>query len=208
MIPTILLETLAYVLAATWLPLDSDESGDSGALAADVLSPLDWFGQVILVVFAFNAVGHVVPSAYNMALTAQTLVPWSTWLLATINMTIVTILGVFGAEKLIRILQIFLPLITYCIMGYNAVLISEHFVFRSKKYNIESWNDPRQLPVGAAAIITLAIAFGVGMLSTKQPWYAGPIAQRAGDLGIPLSLFSGFCFYNSLRYYEKKLFHR
>lgn len=209
-LPTILLETLAFVLAAVWMTEHHDKSGDYGALAADVFAPIGWFGQLLLVVFAFNAVGHVVPSSYNMTLTAQTIVPWGRiWVLATINMIIVAIAGAFGAENLVRILQIFLPPITYCVLGYNAILLSEHFVFRSRReYSIESWNDPQQLPVGAAAILALVIAFVAGMLATSQPWFIGPIAKRVGDLGVILSLAFGFCFYNPSRYWEKRIFNR
>lgn len=52
-------------------------------------------------------------------------------------------------------------------------------------YNIEDWDQPRRLPLGAAATLAFIGAFGIIVPSMSQAWYTGPIAKAGtGDIAV------------------------
>ena len=83
----------------------------------------------------------------------------------------------------------------------------EHFYFRKGDfglYNLESWNVPSKLPLGAAALTASALSFALVIPSMDQVWYKGPIARTTGDIGIEMALAVTALLYIPLRHLEKR----
>ena len=83
----------------------------------------------------------------------------------------------------------------------------EHFYFRKGDfalYDLESWNVPSKLPLGAAALTASALSFALVIPSMDQVWYTGPIARKTGDIGIVMALAVTALLYVPLRHLEKR----
>jgi purine-cytosine permease-like protein len=97
----------------------------------------------------------------------------------------------------------------------------EHFVFRRGKYNVDDWNTPGKLPIGWAAIVSMAIGL-VGVVlgaaqvvtisGTDHP-VVGPIANLVNppfgmDVGFELGLVLAGIAYLILRRVELNISKR
>lgn len=102
----------------------------------------------------------------------------------------------------------------YWLAIYEGIALTEHFVFKQRKYDISIWNTPGLLPPGIAAV--LAFCFGVfgAVMGMAQVWFIGPVGRKigdpsyGGDVGFELAFaFSAisYCVFRSL---EKKQFGR
>lgn len=83
----------------------------------------------------------------------------------------------------------------------------EHFYFREADfalYDLQSWNAPSKLPLGAAALMASALSFALVIPSMDQVWYRGPIARTTGDIGIEVALAVTALIYVPLRHLEKR----
>lgn len=99
----------------------------------------------------------------------------------------------------------------YWISAYLPIILVEHWVFRKSRcsnYDVAIWNAPSKLPVGAAAVVAYAAAWGVGVTGMKKTWYVGPVGAHAGDIGIWMSLCMSALVYFILRSVELKVFKR
>ena len=96
---------------------------------------------------------------------------------------------------------------------FAVIVLMEHFIFRKNNfdfYNVaETWNEPRKLPIGAAALIAFFAAFGIIVPCMSQTAYVGPIANAgAGDIGILTGSAVVFIVYLALRSLERSLSRR
>ena len=85
--------------------------------------------------------------------------------------------------------------------------MTEHFYFRKGDfalYDLESWNVPSKLPLGAAALTASALSLALVIPSMDQVWYTGPIARKTGDIGIEMAIVATALLYVPLRYLEKR----
>ena len=83
----------------------------------------------------------------------------------------------------------------------------EHFHFRKGDfalYDLDSWNVPSKLPLGAAALTASALSFALVIPSMDQVWYRGPIARTTGDIGIEMALAVTALLYVPLRHLERR----
>ena len=71
-------------------------------------------------------------------------------------------------------------------------------------YDLQSWNVPSQLPLGAAALGACALSFAVVIPSMSQVWYTGPIAHKTGDIGFEVAMVVTAMLYIPLRHLEKR----
>jgi len=88
----------------------------------------------------------------------------------------------------------------------SAVCV-EHLYFRKGNfalYDIQSWNVPSQLPLGAAALGACALSFALVIPSMSQVWYTGPIARKTGDIGFEMAMTATALLYIPLRRLEKR----
>ncbi len=71
-------------------------------------------------------------------------------------------------------------------------------------YDIRSWNKPRELPLGIAALAASIGCFGIVVPSMEQTWFVGPIGKRTGDIGFEVAFFLAGLLYYPLRKLEIK----
>jgi purine-cytosine permease-like protein len=72
-------------------------------------------------------------------------------------------------------------------------------------YNIEDWDKPCRLPLGVAAALAFAGAFGIILPSMSQAWYTGPIAAMGtGDIGLMTGFVVSGVLYLLLRTLERR----
>ena len=200
-IPCVLLETLG--LALTTVPAFAGKSG--GDLFAVALAPLGGFGTLFLVLLALSVVANNIPNDYSLALSIQLLGAW----FQRINRAVWTLIGSIiyvaialpAANNFDTTLEGFLLLIAYWLGPWSIILVLEHFVFRHGRYNVEDWNQPSRLPVGWAALLSMALGlFGV-YLGAAQEKFVGAIAGLFNppygiDIGFELGLiFAGIAYF-------------
>lgn len=89
--------------------------------------------------------------------------------------------------------------------AWVAAVLVEHLYFRKGNfalYDIESWDVPSQLPLGAAALGASFLGFALVIPSMNQVWYTGPIARKAGDIGFEVVIAVTALSYIPLRHLE------
>ena len=88
-----------------------------------------------------------------------------------------------------------------------AAILVEHLYFRKGKfanYDIQSWNVPSQLPLGAAALGASVIGFSLAIPQMNQPWFKGPMGHMFGDTGLMVAASATAVNYFLLRRFEKR----
>lgn len=106
------------------------------------------------------------------------------------------------------------PIQAYWLAIYQGVSLTEHFVFKQRKYDISTWNSPALLPPAIAAVV--AFCFGVfgAVMGMAQVWFIGPIGKKiglpqyGGDIGFELAFAFATVSFLGLRYAEKSYFGR
>src|SRR5216684_1402066 len=87
-----------------------------------------------------------------------------------------------------------------------SVMCVEHLYFRTGnfgRYDVQSWNVPSVLPLGAAALGASILSFVLVIPSMSQVWYTGPIARKTGDIGFEMAVIVSALLYIPLRHLEK-----
>ncbi|KAG2172288.1 hypothetical protein INT43_004830 [Umbelopsis isabellina] len=221
-IPSVLLQTLgvgvtsALATNAAWQAA-YDGNGIGGLIGA-TLEPLGGFGKFLLVVLALGIVACNIPNGYSVSLSFQiistSMVKIPQWCWTLVGCVIYTLIACFGADHFSDILENFLLILAYYAAPYTIIVLVEHIVFRNhgKSYNLEAWNDQRNLPIGVAAVGSLFIGFGVAMVGMNQLWFVGPVAKQigayGGDIGFELAIGASFISYLALRPIERRIFGR
>jgi purine-cytosine permease-like protein len=88
-----------------------------------------------------------------------------------------------------------------------SVVSVEHLYFRKgsfARYDLQSWNVPSRLPLGAAALGACILSFALVIPSMNQVWYTGPIARKTGDIGFEMAATVTALLYIPLRRLEKR----
>ncbi|HEU5226624.1 MAG TPA: cytosine permease, partial [Ktedonobacteraceae bacterium] len=158
-----------------------------------------------------------IPNDYSLGLSVQVLgrafqrIPRWSWTL--IGAVIYVAIALPAAADFNTTLENFLLLIAYWLGPWAIVLILEHFVFRRGQYNVEDWNTPSKLPIGWAAIVSLAIGLVGVVLGASQAYYVGPIAKLVNppfgiDVGFELGIVLTAIAYMILRRVELKTSQR
>jgi NCS1 nucleoside transporter family len=203
-IPCVVLETLGllFTSVASWGKDFADKG--SGALLSDVVHPLGGFGTFILALLALSVIANNIPNDYSLGLSVQVFgrwwqrVPRYVWTL--IGAVIYVAIALPNSSNFATTLQNFLFIIAYWLGPWAIILVLEHFVFRHGRYNIDDWNTPGRLPIGWAAIVSMAIGLVGVALGAAQVYYVGPIAHALGgqygmDVGFELGvIFAGISY--------------
>lgn len=204
-VPCVLLETLGLVLISAMSSVPAWKTaftnGSVGGLLSAVVSPLGGFGTLILALLALSIVANNIPNDYSLGLSVQVFgrafqrVPRYVWTL--IGAVIYVIIAVIGGRNFSATLDNFLLIIAYWLGPWAIILILEHFVFRHGRYNVNDWNTPSRLPLGWAAIVSLAIGLVGVYLGASQSLWTGPIAKSLSfmDIGFELGIvFAGISY--------------
>src|SRR5581483_1972542 len=196
-IPCVLLETLGMLLAA-WL----GPNVLGGQLLAVALTPLGAIGKFLVFLLALSIVANNIPNDYSLGLSVQVFgrtwqrVPRYVWTL--IGAVIYTIIAILTAGNFNETLNSFLLLVAYWLGPFAIILIIEHFLIRHRRrYNIDDWNNPRRLPLGWAAIVSMALGLFGALLGFAQVFIfkgvATPITGLIGGLvNKPYGMDVGF----------------
>jgi len=197
-IPCIVLEIFGMALTTAY-----KESG--GDLLAAVAQPLGSFGNVLLLLLALSIIANNIPNAYSIGLSMQVLgksfqrvgrIMWT--LFAAVFYLLIAIPAVPNFNNT---LSDFLLIITYWLGPWGIILIEEHFIFRRGQYNVEDWNTPQKLPIGWAALVSMAFGLLGVYLGAAQVLFVGPIANLFNppygmDIGFELGLvFAGIAYF-------------
>ena len=188
----------------------------SGALLVACFDGLGGFGGFCVVVLAFGCITNNAPGTYSAALTCQVLgrypkmVPrWAWCVLITL---IEIVCSVAGRNYLFNVFENFIPIMSYWVCPWITIALEEHLLFhvlRGVPYDWAAWEDPKKLPVGAAALLAWLVGWAGAIIGMAQVWYQGPIALRiGGDVGAWMSVAFACVTYPPLRYLELKKFRR
>ena len=191
----------------------------SGALLLVTYEGLGGFGGFCVVILALGSVTNNAPCSYAAALTLQMLgryakaIPRWMWCIA---ITIVELVcSVAGRNHLYPIFQNFLPITSYWVCPWIAVVVEEHTIFhklRGLPFNWAAWEDKKQLPVGAAAFFAWLCGWAGAIIGMSQVWYQGPVALKigghGGDIGAWMAIGFTAIIFPPLRYLELKKFGR
>lgn len=206
-IPCILLEVLG--MALTTVAAYGKLGG--GDLLAAVVKPLGGFGTFLLVLLALSVIANNIPNDYSLGLSMQVLgkpfqrVNRAVWTL--IGAVVYVLIAIPAASNFNETLTNFLLIVAYWLGPWAIILILEHFVFRHGRYNLDDWNTPSRLPIGWAAIVSMAIGLVGVYLGAAQSLFVGPIAYVISppfgmDIGFELGVVLAGISYLILRRIE------
>jgi NCS1 nucleoside transporter family len=206
----------------TWNEYYTEHQAGGLMFAVLAVNSLGGFGQFCAVLLAMSTVANNIPNMYTIALCTQSF--WSP--LAKVPRIVWTLIGNFltlaicipGYYHFEEVMDNFMNLIGYYLAIYEAISLSEHFIYRRgfKGYDISVWNDKSKLPIGIAG--TVAFCFGVfgAVMGMDQVWFLGPIGALinkngefpGADIGFELAAAFAFVAYNISRPLELKYFGR
>jgi purine-cytosine permease-like protein len=186
-----------------------------GGVLAAMLSPAGGFGKFVVVILAFTLLGNVAGTMYAITLNFQTLIPWMICIpryFFSIVVTVVIIpVAIRAAVDFFLNLENFVALIGYWSASFVGIVVAEHILFRSGKYESydhTAWNVASELPSGLAALGAGALSFGLIIPCMAQVWWTGPIAMTTGDIGFEVAFVLSFLLYIPLRIVEKRILRR
>ncbi|KAH9174764.1 NCS cytosine-purine permease [Lactarius sanguifluus] len=185
--------------------------GNIGGLIDAMLEPVGKFGKVLMVFVSLSVTGNNVPTMYSFGMSLQTFIPplvvVPRYMFSMVATAVIIPLSIAGQHKLYSALSNFLSFIGYWAGPWAAAVLVEHLYFRKGDfalYDLQSWNVPSKLPLGAAALTASALSFALVIPSMDQVWYEGPIARTTGDIGIELAMAVTALLYVPLGHLEKR----
>ncbi|CDK24789.1 unnamed protein product [Kuraishia capsulata CBS 1993] len=179
-----------------------------------VTDSLHGFGQFLCVLLGLSTVSNNIPNMYSIAMCAQAFwgplrkVPRVVWTLLGNCLTLAICIPAYYSFA--DVMDNFMNLIGYYLAIYDAMSLSEHFIYRKGfgGYNIEDYLDRSKTPIGIAG--TIGFCFGAAgvVLGMDQVWYVGAISKQigaaGGDIGFELAASFSFIAYNIVRPFELK----
>lgn len=159
-IPCVLLETLGMLLAS------GSPNVPGGQLLAFALTPLGGIGKVLVFLLALSIIANNIPNDYSLGLSVQVVGRWwqrvPRYLWTLLGAIVYVIIAILTAGNFNQTLESFLLLVAYWLGPWAIILLVEHFVIRKGRYNVSDWNSPSRLPIGWAALASMAVGlFGV-----------------------------------------------
>ncbi|HTK07905.1 MAG TPA: cytosine permease [Ktedonobacteraceae bacterium] len=209
-IPCVLLETLGLLLISVpdWAKVFGDSGGNVGDMLHSAVSSLGPLGLLILVFLAWSVIANNVPNDYSLGLSIQVFgkpfqrVPRAIWTL--VGAVIYVLIALPSAQNFGATLDSFLLLVAYWLGPWSIILVLEHFVFRRTVYNVDDWNTREKLPLGWAALVSMALGLVGVYLGASQQLFVGPLAAVLDkvDIGFELGVVFAAISYLILRRIE------
>lgn len=202
-IPCVILEIFGLALTVAYPAIA--KTGSAGDLMVEAAKPLGGFGSFLLVLLALSIVANNIPNAYSLGLSMQVLgksfqrvsrVIWTLY-----GAVFYMLIAIPAVSNFNNTLNDFLLIIAYWLGPWVIILIEEHFLFRRGKYNVDDWDKPEKLPIGWAAMISLALGLVGVYLGAAQVLFVGPVAGLFNppfgmDIGFELGLvFAGIAYF-------------
>ena len=163
-----------------------------GGLIATIYHPEAW-SKFCLVILTFSVLGNNIAINYSSGLSLQLLghyfhaVPRFIWSL--LFAIVVAVLAIAGRESLSTVVSDFVSLLGYWTVSFTLILLLEDKVFRrTEGYNLVIWDQPKKLPVGAAAVFALLAGYlAGGVTGMSQTWFVERFlcrSEHCADKGI------------------------
>ncbi|KAF6226319.1 hypothetical protein HO133_009185 [Letharia lupina] len=224
-LPLCFTEMLGLAVAtATLDPVDTsyadgyNQSGIGGLLAAVLFPPLGRFGQFCLVILALSIIANNCPNIYSVTFSLQLLGRWTQavprFIWTFVGTLVYCAIAIPGYSHFAQVLEDFMLLIGYWLAIYEGISLTEHFIFKQRKYDITIWNSPGLLPPGIAAVFAFCFGIFGAVMGMSQAWFIGPIGKRigdpkyGGDVGFELAFAFSAVSFAVFRSLEKKQFGR
>ncbi|KAK7208258.1 permease for cytosine/purines, uracil, thiamine, allantoin-domain-containing protein [Myxozyma melibiosi] len=199
-----------------------------------VTNSLHGFGQFCIVLVALSTIAVSCANIYSIAFSVQAISKY----FAIIPRVLWTFLGIcafFGLAmgayyNFEEYMENFMNLIGYWLSIYEAISLSEHFIFRKSSYDaillppllLHAPDDTAvtqeqhavhrlqlegNIPPGWAALFAFACGVAGVVVGMYQVWWTGPVAARtSADLGFELAFGFSLAGYLVARPLEKKVF--
>lgn len=181
-----------------------------------VQDSLGRFGEFLCVVLAMSTVCNNIPNMYSIGLCAQAF--WSQF--ARVPRVIWTVFGNAATLAICipayyifeDVVDNFMNLIGYYLAIYDAIALSEHFIYRKGfgGYIIDDYDDKTKINPGFAGTFAFCCGAAGVVIGMDQTWYAGVVGRKIGlygaDIGFELAAAFAFIGYNITRPFEKKYF--
>lgn len=198
-----------------WAELYADKSIGGLVYAILVEDSLHGFGQFLCVLLSLSLIANNIPNMYSLGLSAQAAwspmakVPRLVWTLAGNFATLAVCIPAY--YKFEEVMDNFMNMIGYYLAIYQAMSLSEHFIYRKGKfanYDYMNFDNKNSYPIGIAGIFGFCCGIAGVVLGINQVWYSGVLARKIGEFGgdIGFELGFGFAFvgFNIVRPLEKK----
>ncbi len=71
--------------------------------------------------------------------------------------------------------------------SFFVIIACEHYLFRGgwsgryEGYDLEAWNTPALMPLGAAGALAFVAGIAGCVLGMSETWYVGVLARKIGD---------------------------
>lgn len=164
--------------------------GGIGSLLTSVLHPR-LFATLVLILFVNASVGTNTLTIYTGALSLQQLdprlmrIPRFIWTI--IFFMLILAISIIGQNQLLPLLENLLATLGYYNTSFFVILACEHYIFRGgtvNNYDLDAWDDERQLPVGVAGAVAFVVGTGASLMGMRESWFVGPFARWCGgDVG-------------------------
>lgn len=200
---------------ARWLELYDSNSVGGLIYAILVEDSLHGFGEFLCVILALSTVSNNIPNMYSVGLSAQAVwspmrkVPRVFWTIAGNFVTLAICIPAY--YDFADVMSNFMNLIGYYLAIYEAMSLSEHFIWNKGNfgaYDYENFHDKTVYPVGYAGVIGFCFGVAGCVLGMNQVWYIGVLSAKIGDYGgdIGFELAASFAAvaFNIVRFFEKK----
>ncbi|KAJ5307014.1 hypothetical protein N7508_006029 [Penicillium antarcticum] len=189
-----------------------------GSVFEDIHPGVRGLGYLIEVLLGLSAAAVTTANVYSLGLAGQMVskrllvVPRLVWsLIGSISYLAIAIAA---RNYLEDVLKNFLLICAYWTVPFCAILLAEHYVWRSGyQYDLAVWNDKKMLPYGIAASVTWVASTVLAVVSMSQQWWVGPIAAAIGgsangtDISWILAAVMSVVLYIPLRAWERKVWH-
>ncbi|KAK4446638.1 putative purine-cytosine permease [Podospora aff. communis PSN243] len=180
--------------------------GMGGVIGYILIDRLGDFGRFILVVLGMTVLATCARDVYTISFNLPAIVPVlkkvPRVVLSVLATAAITAVAIPASKSFIAAVTGFLSLIGYYAGASVTCFLTEYIYFRKadpKSFDPAIWNDGKALPSGLSALASVVIAWGFIIPSMHHPWYVGPIAKKAGDLGFECAVVVAFVSYMVLR---------
>ncbi len=206
-LPCVVLEILGLMLSTAF------QGSDGPSYLAAALASQHGLGTFLLVLLALSIIANNIPNDYSLGLSMQVLgkaferVNRAVWTL--IGAVVYVLIALAAPKNFNANLENFLLVIAYWLGPWSIILILEHFVFRKGVYNVDDWDTRQRLPLGWAAIVSMALGLVGVYLGAAQVVFVGPIAKAINppygmDIGFELGIVFAAVSYLILRPIERR----
>ncbi|KAI0062621.1 cytosine-purine permease [Artomyces pyxidatus] len=193
-----------------------DVGNNVGGLFAAVLAMSGGFGKFLTVVVALTIPSGVAPTMYSFGTSFMAITPLFAkiprYAYALVSTAILLPIAIIGSRRFYNVLVDIISIAGYWCSSFSAIVITDHAIIRRGRwetYISDDWNNPRRLPLGAAALIAFVGSMGIVVPCMSQVWYTGPIAASGtGDIAVYMAFVTAALLYVPLRLVEKKVERR